>query len=110
MPGRRFLEGMRRCVWSKPYFYIERFIAKLQGMALIISDKLLESIDLTAPDLLVEIACFLYASKRLGFGKAKQLSGLNFVEFQHELGKRKIDRHYDEDDLAEDLRTLNLKL
>ena len=79
-------------------------------MALIISDDLLKSVDLTAPNLLVEIACFLYASKRLGFGKAKQLSGLNFVEFQRALGERKIDRHYDEDDLAEDLRTLGLEL
>jgi predicted HTH domain antitoxin len=75
-------------------------------MALIISDKVLEKIDVTANKLLIDFACYLYERKQMSFGKCRELSGLNHLEFQKELGKREIYMHYDEDDLDTDLRNL----
>lgn len=79
-------------------------------MALIISDKVLEKIDVTANKLLIDFACYLYERKQMSFGKCRELSGLNHLDFQKELGKREIYMHYDEDDLNTDLRNLGIEL
>lgn len=79
-------------------------------MALIISDKVLEKIDVSANKLLIDFACYLYERKQMSFGKCRDLSGLNHLDFQKELGKREIYMHYDEDDLNTDLRNLGIEL
>ncbi|OAV44242.1 UPF0175 family protein [Lewinella sp. 4G2] len=79
-------------------------------MALVISDTLLENLDTTANNLLIDLACFLYEKQQMSFGKCRELSGLNHLEFQKELGKRKIFQHYDEDDLKSDLENLGIDL
>ncbi len=79
-------------------------------MAIIISESMLAKIELTGEELLVDLACYLYKKKKLSHGKARVLSGLNFLDFQTELGKREIDNHYDEDDLQTDLANLNITL
>jgi predicted HTH domain antitoxin len=48
-------------------------------------------------------ALALYARGILGFGKARELCGLTKWQFEELLGRRKIVRPYDEDDLAVDL-------
>lgn len=57
--------------------------------------------------LLEELAINLYAQDYLSFGKARKLAGLSKWEFAERLGKRGIPRHYNEDDLEEDLRFAN---
>lgn len=53
-----------------------------------------------------ELAVTLYAQKRLSEGKAAELAGMNRWEFSELLGKRKIPRNYDVEELQRDVATL----
>ena len=53
--------------------------------------------------LLLELALTLYARGILSFGKARELTGLGKYEFGILLGMRDIPRHYDEEDLQDDV-------
>ena len=53
-----------------------------------------------------ELAIRLYESRILTFGKARQLSGLTKWQFHRLLGKSKIDRNYDMEELKKDFQTL----
>jgi len=53
-------------------------------------------------ELRTELAVSLYARGALSFGKARELADLSKDEFQRELGKREITRHYTETELEED--------
>jgi len=54
-------------------------------------------------ELLTELALALYSQGIISFGKARELAGLGKYEFGRLLGHRKISRHYEEDDLKDDL-------
>ncbi len=54
--------------------------------------------------LLVELAVSLYARGVLSFGKARELAGMNMIEFGLLLGQRSIPRHYSDEDLQDDLK------
>ena len=75
-------------------------------MGLLISDDFLERSELSAEELQVELACHLYQQQRLNFSYARELSGLNHLQFQKELGKRRISRHYNVAEFEDDLRTI----
>jgi predicted HTH domain antitoxin len=66
-------------------------------MALKLPDQDLESV------LLLELSISLYERKILSFGKSRELSGFSKWQFHDELGKRKIERHYDMVAFEEDL-------
>ncbi len=51
----------------------------------------------------VELAVSLYAQRILSFGKACELAGMTKIEFGLLLGQRNTPRHYDEQDLQDDL-------
>jgi predicted HTH domain antitoxin len=53
--------------------------------------------------LMTELAVALYARGILSFGKARELTSLDRVEFGRLLGRREIPRHYTEQDLKDDL-------
>ncbi len=53
--------------------------------------------------LMVDIAVSLYQQGILSFGKARQLCKMTKWEFSRELGLRKVERHYEERDLEEDI-------
>jgi predicted HTH domain antitoxin len=53
--------------------------------------------------LLKELAITLYQRGYLSFGKARELAKMSKWEFHEEMGKRKIERHYDQENLKEDL-------
>jgi predicted HTH domain antitoxin len=55
-------------------------------------------------ELRTELALALYQRQVLSGGMARKLSGLTRWEFEHLLGQRRVVRHYDGDDLSEDLR------
>ncbi|MCK7577108.1 MAG: UPF0175 family protein [Chromatiales bacterium] len=61
---------------------------------------------MSAHDLRRELALTLYAQQRLSLGKARELAGLTLWEFRQWLGLRRIEAHYDADDLQDDLATL----
>ena len=49
------------------------------------------------------LAISLYERGYLSFGKARQLSNMTKWDFHDELGRRKIERHYDSFALEEDV-------
>jgi predicted HTH domain antitoxin len=53
-----------------------------------------------------ELALRLYQKGLLSFGKARELTGMNKWGFHLLLGEEGIPRHYDVDELEEDLKTL----
>jgi predicted HTH domain antitoxin len=71
-----------------------------------ISQDILDSARLTIDELKVELAVSLYSQGRLSAGKAHELAGLSLWEFRQLLALRHISPHYDETDLAEDVKTL----
>ncbi|WP_413173544.1 UPF0175 family protein [Anabaena azotica] len=48
----------------------------------------------------------MYAQNIFTFGQARRLANLSVWEFQQLLGNRKIQRHYTEVDLLEDVKTI----
>ena len=54
-------------------------------------------------ELRTELALALYQRNVLSGGKARKLAGLSRWDFEQLLGQRQIVRHYDQDDLKEDL-------
>lgn len=79
-------------------------------MALIITDETLSKAHLTANELLIDLACYLYDKKRLSGGQARTLAGLDQISFQKELARRDINIHYTEEDLNKDLENLGIEL
>ncbi|AIY89563.1 UPF0175 family protein [Geoglobus acetivorans] len=51
----------------------------------------------------VELAIALYRRGVLSIGKARKLAEMSKWEFMEELGRRKIERHYTEKELEEDI-------
>lgn len=79
-------------------------------MALIITDETLSKAKITANELLIDLACYLYDKKRMSMGQARHLAGLDHISFQQELAKRDITIHYTEEDLKKDLDNLGIRL
>ena len=71
-----------------------------------IPQTVLDAAQMNAQDLRRELALALYAQRRLSLGKARELAGLSLWEFRHWLGLRRIEVHYDADDLRDDIATL----
>ena len=61
---------------------------------------------MTPAELKLELALTLFQQDKLSFGKARELAGLSVVQFQRELGRRKISPHYGVREFEEDLVTL----
>ncbi|ETW95260.1 UPF0175 family protein [Candidatus Entotheonella palauensis] len=74
-------------------------------MRLEIPDDIMTLAGLTEQDCLIELSVHLYAGRRLSFGQALRLSGLNRFEFEHQLAQRDISL-YTVADLHEDVETL----
>jgi predicted HTH domain antitoxin len=68
--------------------------------------EILDSARLTVPELKIELAVWLYAQRRLGIGKARELAGMSLWEFRQLLASRRISPHYDTADLQQDLTNL----
>jgi len=66
----------------------------------------LDSARISASELKVEIAVYLYAQGRLSLGKARELADMSLWEFRQLLASRRIAPQYDVADLDEDVTTL----
>jgi len=77
-----------------------------QTARLDIPQDLLDSARLSLEDLKRELALSLYAQGRLSLGKAREFAGLSLFEFRQVLSFRRIPARYGEEELAEDLETL----
>ena len=56
--------------------------------------------------ILQELALKLYAENIFTFSQARHLANLSVWEFQKLLGQNKIERHYNEADLAQDIEII----
>ena len=72
-----------------------------------IPDNVVQAIRLPVAEqkrqLLVELAVALYARSFLSFGKARELAGMGKYEFGILLGQRDVPRHYEAEDLQDDI-------
>ena len=80
--------------------------ATLPAVHFDIPQDILDSARLSVEGMKLELAVALYAQRRLGAGKTRELAGLSLWEFRQILAARKIPPHYDTEDLAEDLANL----
>ena len=71
-----------------------------------VSQDILDSAHLTAPELKLELAIWLYAQGRLSAGKARELAGMSLWEFRQVIATRHITTHFDIDDLQDDIATV----
>lgn len=81
-------------------------------MNLLIKEEILQKAQITAEELVIEIAVHLYETGRLSMGQARNLAELDQISFQKELAKRDVSIMYDVPDLEtdlENLRTLKLE-
>lgn len=74
-------------------------------MTLTISDELIGT-TLTEDELRLELAAALYAARKISFGKARKIAGINWFEFRALLAEKGIPAHYDVEQFEEDLQTL----
>lgn len=75
-------------------------------MDLLIKEEVLRKAEITAEELLIEMAVHLYNMGRLSMGQARNLAGLDQLSFQKEMAKRDVYIKYDIEDLETDLENL----
>lgn len=61
-------------------------------------------------DLLLELACALYARNRVSMSQGARMAGLERMDFQEALCDRDIPVHYSTDDLQTDMESLRALL
>jgi len=76
---------------------------------LIITKDFLQSAKMTAQELAIEIAVYLYEKKRLTLGQAKRLANLDQISFQKELAQRDVYIHLETEDVLQDIENLGIK-
>lgn len=75
-------------------------------MSLAIPDHIFNSLNMSEEELLLELAVALYAAKKVSFGTARRLAGLDWYRFREILADRKVPAHYEIDQFEEDLTNL----
>lgn len=75
-------------------------------MSLLISDEVLNAIDMSAEELLQEIAIILFQQERFTLAQASRFAQLDQIAFQRLLAKHKISLHYDLEELHQDIALL----
>jgi predicted HTH domain antitoxin len=79
-------------------------------MLISIPDEAIADQDLSANDLLIELAVALYRNGRLTMGHACKMTDLPEIEFQRQLAAREIELRYPPESLDDDLATLRAGL
>ena len=75
-------------------------------MSLVISDEVLQTIQMSESELLTEIAILLFEQERFTLGQASRFAKMNQLQFQRLLASRQIPLHYDIAELTEDVKSL----
>lgn len=75
-------------------------------MGVQISEDQLNMLNMTAAELLIELAVHFYDMGKMTMGQARKFAGIDQISFQKEMKKRGVHIKYDVEDLEEDLRTL----
>lgn len=77
----------------------------MRSTSLEIPLDLLETSRLSIDDLKKELALHLYKERKISQGKAREFAGLSLWGFRQLLATRKINVHYDVEDLTDDQTT-----
>ena len=72
-------------------------------MNIVVSDELLEGIDLSPGEAVVDFAVGLYSEDKATLGRAAAIAGMSQPEFLRELGRRRVPMHYNVDDFRADV-------
>jgi predicted HTH domain antitoxin len=75
-------------------------------MSLVISDEVLQTIQMSESELLTEIAILLFEQERFTLGQASRFAKMNQLQFQRLLASRQIPLHYDIAELRDDVKSL----
>ena len=75
-------------------------------MSLVIPDEILLATNMTADELLRELAVMLFQQDKLTLAQAARLAKMHRLHFQQLLASRQIPVHYDVEDLEADVATL----
>jgi predicted HTH domain antitoxin len=75
-------------------------------MSLVISDEVLQTIQMSESELLIEIAILLFEQERFTLGQASRFAKMSQLQFQRLLASRQIPLHYDIAELREDVKSL----
>jgi len=76
-------------------------------MSVVIPDEILHTANMTADELMLEVAVLLFVKKKLTLGQASRLAGVPQLQFQLVLASRQIPLHYEVADLETDVQTLS---
>jgi predicted HTH domain antitoxin len=75
-------------------------------MTIEIQDDVLRGLEVTEPQVLLDLAVGLFTARRVTVGRAAEIARQTQLAFQRELSRRGIPIHYDVEDLEADLATL----
>jgi len=75
-------------------------------MAIVISNEVLQNVEMSEEQLLQEIAIMLFQQERFTLAQASRFAQMNQLEFQKLLASRQIPLHYDIAELREDFKSL----
>ena len=75
-------------------------------MSVVISDEVLQTVQMSEAELLQEIAVMLFQQERFTLGQASRFAIMNQFQFQRLLASRQISLHYDIAELREDVKSL----
>ncbi len=75
-------------------------------MKIAVADELLEGVELTAQEALLDFAVGLYSEGKVTLRRAADVASQSQVEFLKELGRRHIPIHYDVKDLRADIQVV----
>lgn len=75
-------------------------------MSVVISDEILQAVQMTEAQMVQEIAIMLFVQERFTLGQASRFALMNQLQFQRLLASRQIPLHYDIAELTEDLKSL----
>jgi len=75
-------------------------------MSVVISDQILQAVQMSEAELLQEIAIMLFQQERFTLGQASRFALMNQLQFQRLLASRQIPLHYDSAELREDVKSL----
>lgn len=79
---------------------------KRETMSIVISDQVLQTVQMSEAELLQEIAVMLFQQERFTLGQASRFASMNQLQFQRLLASRQIPLHYDIAELTEDVKSL----
>jgi predicted HTH domain antitoxin len=75
-------------------------------MTIVISNEVLQNVEMSEEQMLQEIAIMLFQKERFTLAQASRFAQMNQLEFQKLLASRQIPLHYDIAELREDLKSL----